>query len=258
MDIRPIEGPEFSFPQAESDVLPSLPMRMLALGNSSSGKTTTIINLITDPRFYGHKPWERVYWCSPTAAADDALEPLRRYVEDVLKQPQDEDPTFHELIDVPFLTKVIERQRKITERMKAMTPRPKKGFGILLVLDDLADARRNLQQCGQLVDSCFIKARHWGVSVILSTQKLRLPLISPCVRVNVTCVIVYRLRSRYELTQYLEEYSALVPKEVLKTMYDEATSIPYNFLYINTLAKSIDHMFYSGFQKRFIPSEMMK
>ena len=58
-------------------------------------------------------------------------------------------------------------------------------------------------------------------------------------------------------TQYLEEYSALVPKEVLETMYDEATSIPFNFLFVNTLAKDIDHMFYSGFQKRYIPSEMM-
>ena len=121
MDIRPISGSEFSFPQAESDVLPSLPLRMLALGNSGSGKTTTLINLITDRRFYGRKPWERIYWCSPTAAADDALEPLRRHVQDVLKQDQEEDPTFHDHIDVPFLTRVIERQRRITERMKAMS-----------------------------------------------------------------------------------------------------------------------------------------
>ena len=125
------------------------------------------------------------------------------------------------------------------------------------MLDDLADARRNLLQCGQLVDSLFIKARHWGVSTIVSTQKLRLPLISPCVRVNVTAVLVWRLRSRYEMQQYLEEYSALVPIDVLKRMYDEAVSIPFNFLYINTLAKDIDKMFYSGFMRRFIPSEMM-
>ena len=68
--------------------------------------------MITDPRFYGKKPGERVYWCSPTAAVDDALAPLRKYVEDVLKQNQEEEPTFHEFIDVPFLTKVIERHRK--------------------------------------------------------------------------------------------------------------------------------------------------
>jgi hypothetical protein len=258
MDIRPIEGPEFSFPQSDSEVLPSLPLRMLALGNSGSGKSTTIVNLITDPRFYGHKPWERVYWCSPTSSVDDAMEPLRRYVEDVLKQPQDEDATFHDHIDVPFLTKVIERQRKITERMKAMKPRPKKGFGILIVLDDLADAKRNLEQCGALVDSLFIKARHWGVSTIVSTQKLRLPLISPCIRVNVTCVLIWRLRSNVDLKNgFLEEYSALVPVEVLHRMYTEAVSEPFGFLYLNTLAKDIDHMFYAGFTKRFLPSEMM-
>ena len=257
MDIRPITGPEFSFQDAESDVLPSLPCRILALGNSGSGKTVAIINMITDPRFYGRKPWERVYWCSPTASVDDALAPLRSYVENVLRQNQEEDPTFHDHIDVPFLQSRIERQRKITERMKAMNPRPKKGFGILIVLDDLADAKRNLQQCGQLVDSLFIKARHWGVSVVLSTQKLRLPLISPCVRVNVTAVFVWRLRSAYEKAQYLEEYSALVPKAVLETMYDEATSIPFNFLFVNTLSKDIDHMFYSGFTRRFTPSKLM-
>ena len=49
----------------------------------------------------------------------------------------------------------------------------------------------------------------------------------------------------------------VVPIDVLKQMYDEAVSIPYNFLYINALAKSIDQMFFSGFQHRFIPSEMM-
>ena len=135
MDIRPIAGPEFSFQDAGSDVLPALPLRMLALGNSGSGKTVAIINLITDGRFYGKRPWEKVYWCSPTSAVDDALAPLRRYVVDVLKQDQLEDPTFLETIDVPFLQSRIERQRKITEKMKNMTPRPKKGFGILIVLD---------------------------------------------------------------------------------------------------------------------------
>ena len=59
------------------------------------------------------------------------------------------------------------------------------------------------------------------------------------------------------MQQYLEEYSALVPINVLKQMYDEAVAVPFNFLYINTLSKDIDHMFYSGFTRRFIPSEMM-
>jgi hypothetical protein len=186
------------------------------------------------------------------------MEPLRRYVEDELKQDQAREPTFHDHINVPFLAQVIERQRKITERLKKITPRPKQGFGILIVLDDLADARRNLEECGALVDSLFIKARHWGVSTIVSTQKLRLPLISPCIRVNVTCVLIWRLRNNNDLKNgFLEEYSALVPVDVLHRMYTEAVSEPFGFLYLNMLAKDIDHMFYSGFQRRFVPSEMV-
>ena len=104
----------------------------------------------------------------------------------------------------------------------------------------------------------FIKPRHRGVSTIVSAQKLRLPLISPCIRVNVTCVLILRLRSNHDLKNvFFEEYSALVPVDVLHRMYTEAVSEPFGFLYLNALAKDIDHMFYSGFTWRFIPSEMM-
>ena len=32
------------------------------VGSSGSGKTTALINLLTDRRFYGRRPWERIYW----------------------------------------------------------------------------------------------------------------------------------------------------------------------------------------------------
>ena len=127
---------------------------------------------------------------------------------------------------------------------------------MLIVLDDLADVKRGLPEISRFVDSLFVKARHWGVSVVLSTQKLKLPLISPTVRVNCTCLFSWRLRNMSDLWDGLiHEYSALVDKEKLYDAYKEAVSIPYNFLYINLLAKDIDHMFFSGFNERFVMSE---
>ena len=38
-------------------------------------------------------------------------------------------------------------------------------------------------------------------------------------------------------------------------MYQDATSVPYGFLYINLLAKDPDKMFHSGFTKRYVISE---
>ena len=53
----------------------------------------------------------------------------------------------------------------------------------------------------------------------------------------------------------IHEYSALVDKDRLFSAYKAAVSEPYGFLYINLLAKDIDHMFYSGFNKRFVMTD---
>ena len=47
------------------------------------------------------------------------------------------------------------------------------------------------------------------------------------------------------------EYSALVSKELLYAAYQQAVAIPYNFLYIDLLAKNTNNMFFSGFTKKF-------
>ena len=36
-------------------------------------------------------------------------------------------------------------------------------------------------------------------------------------------------------------------------MYEEATSEPYSFLYINSVAKSLDEMFWLRFERPIIP-----
>ena len=239
------------FPQGASDVLPSLPVRALALGNSGSGKTNMIVSLVTDARFYRGK-FQKVYWLSPTATIDDALDPLRDYVEEELDQDQSEDPTFHDHLDVPFLHRVIDRARRVMEYLKAQKPRPKKAFNTLIVIDDLANVSDTAAQ--KLVSDLFIKARHWGISTILSTQKLRLPLVTQAVRVNATALfVVGKLRNQHDLWDGLiYEYSALVSKERLMAMYRAATDKPFGFLYIRLSSQDPNQMFYSSFTGRFL------
>ena len=239
------------FPQGASDVLPTLPVRALALGNSGSGKTNMIVTLITDCRFYRGR-FERVYWLSPTAKIDDALDPLRDYVEEEMEQDQSTDPTFHDHLDVPFLTRVVDRARRVMEYLKAQKPRPKKAFNTLIVLDDLANVSEIAAQ--KLVSDLYIKGRHWGISTILSTQKLRLPLVTQAVRVNATGLfVVGKLRNQAVLWDgVIYEYSALVSKERLMSMYRAATDKPFGFLYIRLNSQDPNHMFYSSFTGRFL------
>ena len=243
-------GYAVEFPQASNEVLPRLALRGIALGPSSSGKTNMLVTMLTDARFYKGK-FSYIYWCSPTATVDPSLDVLREYIREQGDQGED-DPAFHDGIDVAFLQSRVDRQRKVTEYLKKHKLK-QKGFNMLIVLDDLADVKRGLPEITRFVDGLFVKARHWGVSVILSTQKLKLPLISPTVRVNATVIWAWRLRNMSDLWDGLiHEYSALVPKEKLYEAYQQAVSEPYNFLYINLLATDLDNMFYSGFTKRFV------
>ena len=247
------EGYKVEVKQPHNDILPPLQIRSIFLGPGNSGKTNLLVTLLTDPRFYKGL-FEKIYWCSPTGTIDASLDTLRQYVKNELKQDQEEDPTFHDSIDVPFLQSRVDKSKKVTEYLKK--DRSQKGFSTLIVIDDLADVKRGLPQIAKFVDSLFVKGRHFNISVILSTQKLKLPLISPCVRVNCTAVFSFRLRNQSDLWDGLiYEYSALVSKEKLYAAYQQAVSIPYNFLYINLLAKDIDNMFYSGFTKRFKMSD---
>ena len=72
-------------------------------------------------------------------------------------------------------------------------------------------------------------------------------------RTNATALIIFRLRNVNEHEALTVENSADVSRDRFKQIYDEATSEPYNFLYANTTAKSIDETFYLRFEHPIVP-----
>ena len=251
MEIGPLKTrvKEIPFPQGASEALPALPLRCLVIGNSGSGKSNAISTLIVDPRFYRDK-FEKIFWLSPTALIDDALQPVRDYVEDHLEQDQEKEPTFHDHFNVQFLTGVILRARRVMEWMKTQKPRPKKAFNTLIVLDDLGDTSDPAAL--KLINLLFLKARHWGISTLLSVQRLKLPLMTVAARTNATCVICYKLRNQNDLMEgLLYEYSALASKEKIMAAYRQAVDRPFGFLVIKTNAQDPNKMFMNGFKSYF-------
>eukprot|EP00439_Symbiodinium_sp_Y106_P017162 s8601_g2.t1 len=61
---------------------------------------------------------------------------------------------------------------------------------------------------------------------------------------------VWRLRNQLELEAVLEELTALLPKQELQAIYQEATREPYSFLFIHYL-KPRAEMFYKRWEERF-------
>ena len=96
----------------------------------------------------------------------------------------------------------------------------------------------------------FIRGRHMQISTWVSSQKLR--LISAAVRVNMQFLCCWRLRNQHELDAVIEELSALLPKEQLYRLYEQATREPYSFLFVYYL-KPRNEMFYKRFEERFKP-----
>jgi hypothetical protein len=248
--IEPLKQPGYEYPQSQTNILPKLHVRALVLAPGSGGKSTMITRLLVDKQFYGQK-FSRIYWLSPSATVDDSLDPLREYVNKL--QDQEEDPTFHDDFDPAFTRKLLDRQKKITEHLKRRGS--KKRFNIAIVVDDHADNPAAMHRAGGILETLYVGARHFGVSTIVSSQKLK--LMSPTVRVNLTALFIFRLRNHSDLLDgVIREYSALVDAKTLLAMYRAAVERPFGFLYIDLLAKNIDNMFYSSFLSRFVPSQL--
>ena len=204
-----------------------------------------ITRLLVDKQFYGGK-FSRIYWFSPSATVDDSLDPLRDYVKNI--QDQEEDPTFHDEFDSDFIRKLLDKQKKITEHLKRRGS--KKRFNVMIVCDDHADNPAVMHRAGGVLETLFVRARHFGVSTIVSSQKLK--LISSTVRVNLTALWIFRLRNHSDLLDgVIREYSALIDAKTLMAMYRQSVQRPYGFLYIDLLAKDINDMFYSSFTGKF-------
>ena len=123
---------------------------------------------------------------------------------------------------------------------------------ILVIISDHADNPRAVHRAGGILETLFVRSRHFGVSCWCDSQALK--LLSPSVRLNLAGMAIFRLRSMHDLSSFLDEYSALgVDKKLLLEIYRAATKEQYSFLYVNMLARDIESMFFKRFEARLLP-----
>ena len=243
--IKLFPSPTYEVKQPKDPIVPRLPMTGMLVGPSKSGKSTALVSMILE-QYRGC--FERVIIFSPSINVDDSRRPVKKYIEEVMKVPTDREQVYFEGWDESALRRIINQQRKITETSKQL--KMKQLYQILVVIDDHADSPALHKKTGDAaLDTLFIRGRHFQISTIVSTQKLR--LISNAVRVNSQFFMVWRLRNQLQKDSLLEELTALVPKADLEAMYEAAVSEPYSFLYIYLL-NSRDEMFHVRFEKRFL------
>ena len=210
--------------------------------SAKSGKTVALISMILE-QYRG--VFEKIYIFSPSIGIDDGWIPVKKYIQEDLGVNTKREQAYYDEWDEAALRGIIQRQRKITETSKKLEM--KKLYQVLVVIDDFADTPQ-LHKAHRALDTLFIRGRHLQISTWVSSQKLR--LISAAVRVNQQFLCCWRLRNQHELDAVIEELSALLLKDKLHRIYEQATRDPYSFLFVYYL-KPKNEMFYLRFEERF-------
>jgi hypothetical protein len=243
--IKPRDHKQFESKQSKYEHVGKLPMRSVILGNSGSGKTILLQNMILDI-YKGC--FERIYIMSPSIDVDHSWVPVKHYIEKVMKvKDTKEEPIYFDHYDPVALETIINTQHKLAEYMKKQDH--KKIYQILIVIDDFADSPQFTRQ-SKLLHALYIRGRHTFISTTTATQVFN--ALSPIIRKNITELYVYRLRNYRDLETLIEELSALYPKKTLLELYNLATSEPHSFLYINLVAKDKKDMFYMNFDRKLV------
>lgn len=221
--------------QPENTIYPKLPMRGILLAPSNSGKTYLLIKMILE---YYKNCFERIYIFSQSINLDNQWEIIKK------KYPEknNEKLYFDDYKD-DYLNEIIKTQEKVIEYQNKHDDKTR--FNILIIIDDFADDPKVSRNSKQL-HGLFTRGRHQFISSIVSTQKFY--ALAPIIRLNVSFLIIFKLKNKKDLDAVIEETSALLNKNQLIKIYNDCTNEKYNFLYIN-YANELANMFFHNFNQ---------
>jgi len=212
LKVIPRKTPEYYIKQPQSEILAKLPgAHHIILGPSKSGKSVLWQSMILD----GYKDcFSRIFIFTPSGLVDDSLKPIKQYVEKTLGHDvKKEGPYIFEDLDAKQIQSILKKQEKIHDMLKNKIYAEKGYQGrkwlpqILIVISDHADNPRAVHRAGGILETLFVRSRHFGCSCWCDSQALK--LLSPSVRLNLAGLAVFRLRSAVDLENILIEYSAL-------------------------------------------------
>ena len=188
------------------EFLPQPCFRYIVCGASFSGKSNMIKNMLTNEKFgYQNYFRENIIVFSKTLGLDETWTSLNLPKTHYYKEWDDD---------------VV---REIMEYSK------KQSRGVLLLLDDLiSDAGAFNRRNNNLLTELFYCGRHFGISLVITTQKLL--AVPSGMLTNCSALSVFRLKTKRELDGFLENINSI---DDLPEKYKYATEKQYSFLYMN-------------------------
>lgn len=174
----------------------TVPFRMLIVGSSGSGKSSTILNII----YNMPDTFEKIVLCCKSKN-----EPLYLYLEETLKDMISIYEGIENIPDVNTFDKNIQT---------------------LVIMDDLVNEKRQ-----NSIEDFFIRARKKGVSTVYISQSFyKTPIM---VRNNLTYIIIKQVSSLKNLSRIMNEYSLGIESKTFKKLYDYCTKNKTDFMLID-------------------------
>ena len=197
-----------------------LPFRLIIAGNSGSGKTQTLLNLL----YNMPNTFEKIYIITKSKS-----EPLYEFLEDKLGEDGlSIKEGISELPDVDSLDKTQNN---------------------LIVLDDLVNESAKAQRP---IADYFIRARKKNASIVYISQSFY--AVPKLIRDNISYLIIKQVSSMKNLTMICRECSLGIDKKQLKKIYDDATQSKQDFLLID-LEGEKDERFRKNFSEIYVLDE---
>ena len=89
----------------------------------------------------------------------------------------------------------------------------KQLYNIAIIIDDFLDNQTMLKRTADL-DMLFLRGRHYWISTFISVQKYK--GVSNVIRLNISDMYVFKLRNKFDLDSFIEEFSALTDKDTME------------------------------------------
>lgn len=218
---------DLHFPPDEDDgfiLSPNKGFRLAIIAPSNSGKSFLISKLLLSEHPFLRKAFYKVHFIDPT-----------------FKHTSQKNP--YQYIDVPDENVFEEVSDDVINHIFSAVPRNPNNDAILpslLVCDDTGQIARN----STLSRKMFIKARHYGVSIIGSFQKLSfLPLP---IRQSLSHIILFKSQNKKMLEEFAEEFMPW-DRDTNMTIIKYATTSDADNKYPFLFCDLQNNKFYKGF-----------
>ena len=201
----------------EDTPLPLKPCNYGIFAKKGLGKTTLLLNLLEKKESPWYKHFSKIFFLSPTAKNDPKVHQL---IEDI-------DDQYYDTLNNSVLEDIIQKIDDHTEECKKNKKKHKPAYCI--VYDDCIHLMKK-KEC-RLMDLLATQNRHRNITNVYLLQKWN-TYLPTLIRSNLDIISIFRTDNKKELDSFIEEMN--MNEDVLRKLYDFATSCEYSFLHINS------------------------